>query len=90
VGSPDGIVGKLDDACAGEIVASSTAFEFLLGDAAIDVADTAIRPRRALAAVAAAAVTGPVQNKVAAYAAVEAAWGGELLLIVWHLVLLIA
>jgi hypothetical protein len=49
-----------------------------------------MRPRRALAAVAAAAVAYAVQNEVAANAAVEAARGGEVLSMVWHLVLLIA
>jgi hypothetical protein len=88
VGPPDGVVGELDDARAGEVLAFSTAFEFPLGDAAIDVAGTVMRPRRALATVTAAAVTDAVQNEVAANAAVEAARGGELVSIVWHLLLL--
>jgi hypothetical protein len=88
VGAPDGIVSELDDARAGEIIALSAAFEPPLGDAAIDVAGTAVGPRGALAAVAAAAVADAVHNEVAANAAVETARGGEVISIVWHLVLL--
>jgi hypothetical protein len=90
VGAPDGIVGELDEACAGEILALGAAFQPPLGDAAADVAGAAMRSRRALATVAAAPVADPVQNKVAANAAVETARGSEVVSIVWHLVLLIA
>ena len=75
VGPPDGIVGELDDARAGEIFALGAAFEPPLGDTTINVAGTAMRPRCALAAVTAAAVADPVQNEIAANAAVETAGG---------------
>jgi len=75
VGPPDGVIGELDDARAGEIIALSAAFELPLGDATIDVAGTVMRPCRALTAVAAAAVADRVQNQIAANAAVETARG---------------
>ena len=63
MGPPNGVVGELDDAGTGEIVALSAPLKSALGDAAaIDGTGGAMRPRRTLAAVAATTVTGLVQQ----------------------------
>ena len=85
VGSPDRVVGELDDAGTGEIVALSAALKSPLGDAAaVDGTGGAMRPCRALAAVAATTVTGFVQQQLAATAAIKAAGSGQFSLLVWH------
>lgn len=63
MGPPDGVVGKLDEAGTREIVALSAALQSPPGDAAaVDGTGVAMRSRRTLAALAAATVTGFVQQ----------------------------
>jgi hypothetical protein len=59
---PDGVIGELDEAGTREIVALSAALKLPLGDAAVKGTGGAMRPRRTLAAVTAATVTGLVQQ----------------------------
>jgi hypothetical protein len=63
VGSPDGVVGELDEAGTREIVALGAAFISPLGNAAaIEGTGSAVRPRRTLATLATTTVTGFVQQ----------------------------
>jgi hypothetical protein len=87
VGPPDWVVGELDDAGTGEIVALSAALKSLLGDAAVEGTGGTMRSRRTLAAVAATTVTGLVQQQFAATTAIKAAGSGQFLPIVWHRIL---
>lgn len=86
VGSPDGVVGELNDAGTGEIIALGAALKPSLGDAAVEGTGVAVRPRRTLATVAATTMTGLVQQQLAATAAIEAAGSGQFPSLVWHLV----
>jgi len=62
VGPPDRVVGELDDAGTGKIVALGAALKSLLGDAAVEGTGIAMRPGRTLATLAATTVTGLVQQ----------------------------
>ena len=62
VGPPDRVVGELDDAGTGKIIALGAALKFSLGDAVIEGAGSAMRPGRTLATLAATTVTGLVQQ----------------------------
>jgi hypothetical protein len=73
VGPPDGVVGELDEAGAGEIVTLGAIFNSPLGDAAVEGAGSAMRSRRTLAALAATTVTGLVQQQLAAISTIQAA-----------------
>jgi len=85
VGPPDRVIGELDEAGAGEIVALSAVLKSPLGDAAaVDGTGGAMGPCRALAAVAATTVTGFVQQQFAATAAIKATGSGQFSLLVWH------